>query len=167
MNQNSHSKKYVLDTNIFSNLEIYLPPNMFVRFYEIFFEAIKSKKVILLDCVYLELKKYKNGDRELRNFLKKCYVNKLIISTDHLLNRSAEINDKYSMIDEINRKSNADPIIIAFCEQDKSNNVLLTREGWRKNNQELFKIPDVCKILNITFNRNLETFYQHINYNEN
>lgn len=159
-----NTKKYVLDTNILINLKVFLPPSKFGLFYKKLFITIESKKVILLDCVYEELKRGQN--KELNSFLADCKNNGLIENTTSLIEKSVEINDKYKMIDEISKKSQADPVILAYCNQDNINNILLTREGYKKLSDELYKIPDVCKELNIKYDRKMNNFYEHIDYKE-
>ena len=154
---------YVLDTNIFINLKIFLPPEMFVLFYEKLFSSIKEGKVVLLECVLKELEKGTNNELDI--FLQKCKDNNLITKTDSFIERGVEINNNYKMIDETSRKSEADTIIIAFCEQSEYY-ILLTREGYKKENDFLYKIPDVCKILKVKFNRKMEDFYNYIGYKE-
>ncbi len=164
MNNVKSVKKYILDTNILINLKVFLPPSKFKLFYEKLFTATENKKVVLLDCVYGELKKGSN--QELDSFLEDCKKNALVEATIHLIQNSAEINDKYPMIDQVSKKSEADPVIIAYCNQDPASNILLTREGYRRGVSELYKIPDVCKEMGIKFERSMNKFYEHIEYKE-
>lgn len=164
MNDANIKRKYILDTNILINLKVFLPPSRFKLFYKKLFIATVNIKVVLLDCVYEELKKGNN--KELNSFLADCQNANLVESTVHLIAYSVEVNDKYKMIDEISKKSQADPIIIAYCNQDSINNVLLTREGYKKPSDELYKIPDVCTKMNIKCERSMNNFYEHIDYKE-
>lgn len=61
--------------------------------------------------------------------------------------RAVEINNQYPMIDQTTQKSTVDTYLIAFAEVNKL--VLFSRESQRKLSTDLYKVPDVCKLLHV------------------
>lgn len=159
------STRYILDTNILINLNDWLPVDKFPKFWDRMEKSLKDDKWVLLDVVVAEILKYKGKDN-ISNWCKKQKVSGFVKITNHLLYRSVEINDKYKIIDEVAQKSTADPIILAFAEQNKSDYKIFTREGYKKDGEKLMKIPDVCRDMNIKYLRQVSEFYEHIEFFE-
>lgn len=61
--------------------------------------------------------------------------------------RATEINNLYTMIDETTGKSAGDTYLIAYAEAYEL--TIFSREAPRKNSDDLYKIPDVCKELHV------------------
>jgi len=80
-------------------------------------------------------------------------------------NRAVEINNMYPMINEATGKSTGDVYLIAYAEANQL--TILTREGYREKATDLYKIPDVCKALNIQVVRRPKEFLKSIGFNNN
>jgi hypothetical protein len=151
-------KIYVLDANILFELSLWLPIDLNKVFWDKLDEALKTGKCILLDVVFGEIKYENDG-------LKKwCEARKSLIRSidDSHRTRAAEINNKYKMIDETAQRSTVDTYLIAYAEANKL--VVFSREGRRKNNTDLYKIPDVCGALHVQVLRVPREFFEEIGY---
>ena len=163
INTSSNNKIYVLDTNILIELNIWLPLEFFPNFWNLLEKSIENDKCIILDVVAEEIK----APTELKKWVQK-QKNKIIKITNPDIKKAIDINYKYKMIDD-SGKSDTDTKIIAYIENQNNKNeyVLFTREGNRKREMDLYKIPDVCKVFNINCIRYPKNgFYKHINYTE-
>lgn len=152
---------YVLDANILMGFDTWMPIELNINksFWNFLEEALKNKKWVLLDVVVNEVK----YEGDLKEWCKKQknsgHVSAL---SDGNRNRGIEINDKYPIIDETTRRSQTDPYIIAYAEENKLK--VLSREGTKKQNEKLNKIPDVCRMVGVGCERNPLIFYKHIGY---
>lgn len=76
--------------------------------------------------------------------------------------RGIEINNTYKMIDETTQKSTVDTYLIAYAEENEL--VVFSREAFRTSNEELYKIPDVCRVLDIQIIRKPIRFLEAIGF---
>lgn len=151
--------KYVLDTNILINFAMWRPLSMCPEFWDRMSETLKEGKWILLDVVVDEIK----YDDDLIEWCKKQKNNALItILPDECRERAVEINNRHPMIDEVTAKSTVDTFIVSFAELNKL--YIFTRESFKDSNKidALHKIPDVCKLLHIKYERVPKRFLQNI-----
>jgi hypothetical protein len=159
------STKYILDTNILIDLNIWLPKSKFPKFWDKMHISLKGGKWVLLDVVADEIWKFQ-GKQDLGLWCSEQKTNKLITKTDACLDRSVEIQDAYNIVDLVKRKSEADPTIVAFAESDISIYKIFTRERHKGPGDQFFKMPDVCNILRIKYTRKVDEFYDHIDFKE-
>ena len=99
--------------------------------------------------------------KEFKKGVKK-YVVKLDSETK---NRAIEIENKYKIITRGKNglvKSKADPRIIAYAEKESAS--VYTREGNRKTKDEAMKIPDVCKKLNVNYERSTKKVLKELKF---
>ena len=66
------------------------------------------------------------------------------------------------MIDETTGKSTGDTYLIAYAEANKL--TIFSREAPRKDNRDLYKIPDVCKELSVSQIYKPKEFIEAIGY---
>lgn len=152
-------KRYILDTNMLIGFGFWIPISLNKFFWNKFSEYLKNAEWILLDVVTDEVK-YK-GD--LRDWCKQQrQIGTVCPLGDDCRTRAAEINNQYKMIDDVTKRSTVDTYVIAYAE--KNNLIVLSREGNRKNQTELFKIPDVCGALNIQCVRDPKVFLEAMNF---
>ncbi|MEI7498035.1 MAG: DUF4411 family protein [Candidatus Falkowbacteria bacterium] len=148
MINNPTKTKYLLDTNILIGFSLWKPIILKINeaFWSEFSDALKKDKWILLDVVVGEIQ---NGfDADLKKWCKEQVKNNLVkkISDDNR-SRAVEINNTYPMIDQSTFKSTVDTYLIAYAE---ANNIgIFSRESQRVKPTDLYKIPDVCSVLNI------------------
>lgn len=147
---------YLLDTNVLIELALWLPIDIYQKTWSQIESALQAKKWVLLDVVVAEI-----GSGPLRNWCMAQKANGLIskLTTDER-SRGVDINNTYPMIDTTTQKSEVDTYLIAHAEKNEL--TIFTREGHRKKPQDLFKIPEVCGLLNIKFTRSPKEFYRHI-----
>ena len=152
---------YILDANILMGFDTWMPIELNVNksFWILLEESLKDKKWILLDAVVDEVR----YEGDLKEWCKKQKnAGRMVRLSDDNRNRGIEINDKYPIIDEVTRRSQTDPYIIAYAEENKLK--VLSREGPKKLTEKLNKIPDVCRMVGVGCERNLLVFYKHIGY---
>lgn len=157
--------KYILDTNILIGLDLWLPIQKFPKFWGKMSNSLQEGKWLLLDVVVAEINKYQNKN-PLAGWCKQKRIDGLITDTTEFIDRSVEIHDTYPIIDEINKKSEADPVIIAFAESNPGIYRIFTRESHKGQNDKLHKIPDVCRAVGVKYNRQVGEFYEHIGFVE-
>lgn len=154
-------QRYVLDTNILINFGLFAPISFNKSFWNRLEALLDSGDWILLDVVVGEIK-YNN---DLIAWCKKQKVDGRVTSIDdsHKL-RAIAINNQYKMIDTKTFKSEVDTFIIAYAEDKKL--TIFTREGYKDplDPKALYKIPDVCKLLKVRFERLPEMFLKNIGY---
>jgi hypothetical protein len=157
---NSPAKKiYLLDTNILINFALWMPLSLNNVFWAKLAESLKKGEWVLLDVVvneivYMpELKKW-CGDQKTLGFMQSMAIAEK--------NRAVAINNQYPMIDPATANSTGDTYLIAFAEANKL--VVFSKESPRKNNQALYKIPDVCQALKIPYISRPEIFLKDIGY---
>ena len=134
-------KPYIIDTNILISFHIFTPMNIHVTFWDQLSEAVENGEIIIIREVVNECTKPPE--------IKKWVRSQKIIETDDVHERATEINNEYRLITEKEgiKKSEADPIIIAYAE--KNNGIVFTQEA--ENDPK--KMPDVCKALSIDCQR--------------
>lgn len=152
-------KVYLLDTNVLIGFSLWLPIKLNAVFWSKLTEALRNRKWILLDVVVKEIKYNEDlqkwcKEREREGLIKK-------ITDDHR-DRGVEINNLYPMIDQISQKSTVDTYLIAYAEAN--NLAVFSRESFRKNPADLYKIPDVCRILQVARIAKPEIFINEIGY---
>lgn len=159
MNALPTKKTYILDTNILFGFSLWIPINLNKVFWSKLESALQSGGWILLDVVVSEVK----YDEDLKKWCAEQKKNGLIKSiSDDDRNRAVEINNAYKMIDETTQKSTVDTYLIAHAEANGY--IILSRESSRFKDADLYKIPDVCNILNVQHTSKPEHFYKAIGY---
>lgn len=161
MINNPTKTRYLLDTNVLIGFSLWKPItlNLDKNFWSKFENALEKGEWVLLDVVAKEAR----YDKDLNRWCLKQGKRGLIkeISEDNK-NRAVEINNNYKMIDEATHKSTGDTYLIAYAE---TNNLgIFSRESPRKFSTELFKIPDVCELLNIKRIRSPKFFLKEIGF---
>lgn len=153
-------KIYVLDANILFGFALWMPIDFNKNFWAKLEESLQNGTWILLDVVVGEVK-YDNGG--LKKWCEDQRKKGLVKSiTDDHKNRGIEINNLYKMIDETSQKSTVDTYLIAYAEANKL--VIFSREAFRTNSTDLYKIPDVCKSLNVPTIRMPKDFLDVIDF---
>jgi hypothetical protein len=158
---NPNSTKYVIDANVLIDLALWYPFGCSDGFWSQLETVLQQKKFILLDVIVDEVK----YSGPLLDWLKKQKKNGLVITMDDSVKEKAiEINNQYKIIDENTGNSQGDAYLIAFA---LLNNLsIFTREGHRKNEDDLYKIPDACEKLGIKYIRRPKLFFSNIGYKE-
>jgi Domain of unknown function (DUF4411) len=160
---NSPAKiKYLVDTNVLIGFSLWKPIslNFNADFWKKFSEALVDEKWVLLDVVSSEVK----FDSDLMKWCKEQKdkgVIKKISDVDK--NRAVEINNDHKMIDSITGKSTVDTYLVAYAEANGLG--VFSRESFRKDSTELYKIPDVCQILKIKQTNKPKIFLKEIGFN--
>jgi hypothetical protein len=152
---------YLLDTNVLIGLSLWKPMSLRLNdiFWASFTKALEQGDWILLDVVINEVK----FDTELLAWCKEQKKNKLITELDDDSRaRAVEINEVYPMIDQYTFKSEVDTFIIAYAEANSFG--IFSRESPRVGSG-LYKIPDVCSILNIKRLSKPKAFLKEIGFN--
>jgi hypothetical protein len=162
MNTISTITKYLVDTNVLIGFSLWKPISLNFNsiFWSKFSDALKNGEWVLLDVVANEVQ----YDTDLVKWCKEQKKNGLVTKIeDENRSRAVEINDQYKMIDGATGKSEVDTYLIAYAE---ANNIgIFSRESFRKNAGELYKIPDVCQLLNIKRTNKPKTFLRAIGFN--
>ena len=137
--------KYLVDTNVLIGFSLWTPILLNGGFWEKLEKSLEDGKWVLLDVVIKEIKYNPELVRWCKKQEKKGLVQKICEDNKY---RAIEINNRYKMIDEVTQKSTVDTYLIAYAE---ANNLgIFSRESPRANPADLYKIPDVCKELNIS-----------------
>ena len=159
MNNEERNRVFVLDTNILFEMNRWTPIELCPEFWQCLEQALHEGKWILLDIIVNEI----DYPDTLREWCKKQknagHVTK--IETAHR-ERGAEINALFPMIDQTAQKSESDTYLIAYAET--TGTIVFSREGFKKQNETLFKIPDVCNKLNVQRIREPAGFYDKIGF---
>ena len=157
----SKKQKYVLDTNILINFGLFNPISYNKGFWDRLEALLDSGDWILLDVVVGEIK----YNKDLIAWCKKQKDEGRVTSIEDVHRiRAIGINKQYKMIDAKTFKSEVDTFIIAYAEDKKL--TIFTREGYKDplDPNALYKIPDVCKLLKVRFERLPERFLENIGY---
>ncbi len=151
MSKNTAKTAYIFDTNILIGFGIFTPISFHKNFWDKLESTLKDEKWILLDVVLKEVTYPPDLVEWCKKMNEKGYVTKI---DDSHRERAVQINLEYKMIDEVEQKSEADTYIVAFSEAH-GNICVCTREGYRDESKpdSLYKIPDVCRKLNIKYKR--------------
>lgn len=145
MNTQLVKKTYLLDTNILMGFSLWLPIRFNNFFWSQIANALQRGDWVLLDVVAGEIKQH---NQELVRWCKEQGQKGLITAIeDSVRERGVEINNQYKMIDESTQKSTVDTYLIAYAEAN--NLIVFSREGPRRRDTDLYKIPDVCRILKV------------------
>lgn len=154
--------KYLVDTNVLIEFSLWksMSLNLNNEFWSKLSDALKIGNWVLLDVVVKEVL----YDNDLITWFKELNKKGLITKLkDENRERAVEINNLYKMIDETNGKSEVDTFLIAYAE---ANNLgIFSRESPRKSTDDLYKIPDVCQILNIKRVSKPRVFLKEIGFN--
>lgn len=150
---------YLLDTNILIGLALWHPFKNSKVFWKKFEEALQRGEWILLDTVVGEIE-YEGALKDWCKAQKKLGLVRNL--EDSHRERGIAINNMYPMVDEATQKSDNDPYIIAYAEANSL--TVFTREGLRKQDDLLHKIPDVCRQLQVPYIRQPEHFMNAIGY---
>jgi hypothetical protein len=153
------AKVYLPDTNILIGFSLWLPLALHKVFWTRLAESLEMGEWVLLDVVMKEIK----YNPELEKWCKDQEKKGLVITLeDSYRDRGAEINNLYKMIDATTQKSTVDTYIIAYAEANKL--ILFSRESPRKSTNDLYKIPDVCSLLNVERIAKPEAFLKAISF---
>jgi|SRR3989344_4214747 len=159
MNSTDQKKIYLLDTNVLIGFALWLPISLNNVFWLRLAESLKDKDWVLLDAVVKEIK----YNEALTNWCKEQDRKGLMaVLSDAHKARGVEINNQYKMIDDITQKSTVDTYLIAYAEANGL--AVFSRESPRKNDSELYKIPDVCGLLKVPRISKPEAFMQAIGF---
>ncbi|MBU4338375.1 DUF4411 family protein [Patescibacteria group bacterium] len=162
MVNNPVKTKYLLDTNILMGFSLWKPITLKLNdvFWSEFSDALEKDKWVLLNIIVDEIK----YDKDLLKWCKKQVQKGIVKEIDDVdRSRAVGINNKYNMINQSTFKSTADTYLIAYAEANKLG--IFSRESPRIKPTDLYKIPDVCKILNIHNLRTPKTFLKEIGFN--
>jgi len=160
MNDAEKNKVYILDTNALIQFSVWLPIDLNKNFWAKLEESLEKGEWVLLDVVVGEIKYGNDGlQKWCESQKKKGLMNSI---DDSHRERATEINNAYKMIDETTGKSTGDTYLIAYAEASKL--TVFSREAPRKNNGDLHKIPDVCKVLNVQLIYKPKEFLEAIGY---
>lgn len=160
MSDTTKKKVYILDTNALIQFSLWLPIDLNKAFWNKMEEALSNGEWILLDVMVDEIKYSNDGLKKWCEDRKKKGHMKSI--EDVHRERSTEINNLYKMIDETTGKSTGDTYLVAYAEAHQL--TVFSREAPRKNNGDLYKIPDVCKELGINLIYKPKEFIEAIGY---
>ncbi|MEK7652310.1 MAG: DUF4411 family protein [Patescibacteria group bacterium] len=150
---------FVLDTNILIGFSLWIPISLNTLFWSKLAEYLKKGDWILLDVVAAEIV----GKGDLKKWCTQQRKDGLILPiSDDDRDRAIEINNQYKMIDDATGKSVTDTYVIAYAEAKSL--TVLSRESERVNENDLYKIPDVCKILKVAFERRPEVFLRAMGF---
>ena len=156
----AQEKVYLLDANVLFDLSLWLPMDLNKNFWSKAEEALRDGKWVLLDVIAGEIKFDNDGLKKWCEDQKKKGLVKNIDNVHR--SRAVEINNQYKMIDETTQRSTVDTYLIAYAE---ANGLLVfSREGYRKKPDDLYKIPDVCKALNVKVTRKPREFFDMLGY---
>lgn len=160
MTEEAQNKIYILDTNVLIELNRWIPIDASPAFWSLLEKALDSGHWILLDIVSDEI----TYPKTLVAWCKRQKLqNNITKIEDAHRQRGVEINNQYKMIDDTSGRSEADTYLIAYAEANKL--TIFSREGAKKPNEILNKIPDVCQALGVGFIRDPEQFYKNIGLN--
>ncbi len=151
---------YLLDANVLFDLSLWLLMSLNKSFWLKLEEALQNGKWVLLDVIVDEIKHDNDGLKKWCDEQKKKGLINVIDDTHR--NRGVEINNRYQMIDESTLRSTVDTYLVAYAEAHKL--IVFSRESPRRKIEELYKIPDVCKVLNVRMIRRPREFFEAIGY---
>ena len=151
-----------MDTNVLIGLSLWKPISLKLNdvFWTEFTKYLERGDWILLDVVVNEVK----FDKDLIAWCKEQKKNKLITELDdQSRDRAVEINKIYPMINQTTFKSEVDTFIVAYAEANFFG--IFSRESPRVGSDGLYKIPDVCKVLQIKRLSKPKAFFKEIGFN--
>lgn len=160
MNDDVNKKVYILDTNALIQFSVWLPIDLNKSFWSNMEKSLENGGWTLLDIMVDEIKYSNDGLKKWCEDQKKNGFMKSI--EDKHRDRATEINNSYKMIDETTGKSTGDTYLIAYAEAYKL--TVFSREAPRKNNEDLYKIPDVCRELSVNRIYKPKEFIKAIGY---
>lgn len=160
MNDVESKTVYILDTNTLIQFSVWLPIDLNRHFWTKLEEVLKNGGWVLLDVMVGEIRFGNDGLKKWCEAQKKKGLMHSI--DDSHRERAAAINNSYKMIDETTGKSTGDTYLIAYAEAKKL--TVFSREAQRKNESGLYKIPDVCKVLNVPIIYRPKEFLEAIKY---
>lgn len=155
MNPHPIKKVYLLDTNILIEFSLWLPIDLYPSFWKNLAASLAKNEWVLLDEVVAEIKYNKPLEDWCKEQKQRGYITKV---SDEDRERAIVINSTYKMIDAASKNSTADTYLLAHAEANQL--TILSREGNRKKETDLFKIPDTCKELHIPQERKPRHFYE-------
>ena len=161
MNNVPSTVKYVMDTSMLIGFSRWIPISLNKNFWDKLEVSLQERKWVLLDIVVNEVK----HNKPLEDWCKKQKINGLVTNiTDDDKNGGIKINNDYPMIDQVTFKSETDTYIIAHA----LNNSLgvFSTEMQKLPNEKLYKIPDVCKELNVKSTHIPKDFLESIDFKD-
>lgn len=135
--------KYVIDTCSLTELRRTYPFKMFAPVWNKLKELVNEERIITTEEVFDELKM---NDDDVYNWSKDN--SKMFIPLDESIQIMVQeiLTTHYNLIDLKNKKSSADPFVIALA---KLNNCTVVTEEKPSGGPHKSKIPDVCKFYKI------------------
>ena len=159
MNNNPSTIKYVMDTSMLIGFSRWIPISLNKSFWDALENSLQNGKWVLLDVVVAEIK----YNKPLEDWCSKQKASSLVTSiSDDDRNGAIKINNDYPMIDQSTFKSETDTYIIAHALNNKIG--VFSTEMQKLPTDTLYKIPDVCKELNIQFTHKPKDFLESINF---
>lgn len=144
---NKNTTKYVIDANILMYFGIFIPRENHIEFWARMSRFIEERRIILLRDIADECKR-----EPLKSWVQEQRQN-IITPSDVVRRRAIAIENKYKLttFEKGKMKSEADPVIIAYAEQNQY--AIFSYETKRKPSGKSNKIPDVCKVLKVKCER--------------
>ena len=149
----SHSKsspRIIIDTNILIGFNDYAPQNIHINFWKQLTKVVEDDKIIIIKDVALECK-----FGYVYTWLNQYPINSKIIEIEsHVRARAKNINKQYGLTTYSGGqiKSKADSRVIAYAEAYKGS-IVFSAETPQRYPDRPMKIPDVCRELNIPYER--------------
>ncbi len=159
MNDQTKKEVYLVDTSFLLDFALWIPVDLNNYFWSHLQSSLENGMWILLDIVKNEIRSKGPLKSWCENQMRKGLV-VAIGETDK--NRGVVINNTYPMIDQTTGRSETDTYLIAHAEANGL--TVVSRESYRENNTELYKIPDVCAALKISLIRQPRAFLERIGF---
>ncbi len=159
MNPSANKEVYLLDTNFMFDFARWIPIDLNKVFWAHLETSLENGEWVLLDVVVNEIRS-KGPLKEWCEFQRRKGLVQPI--ADEHKNRGIDINNQYPMIDTTTGRSETDTYLLAYAEANKL--TVVSRERQRDNDQELYKIPDVCGLLKISLIREPRPFLERIGF---
>ena len=159
MNNTPSTTKYVMDTSMLIGFSRWIPVSLNKTFWDKLEVSLQEGKWVLLDVVVNEIK----YNKPLEDWCKKQKANSLITNiSDDDKNGGVTINNNYPMVDQVTFKSETDTYIIAHALNNKIG--VFSTEMQKLPTDKLYKIPDVCKELDVKFTHIPKEFLESIDF---
>jgi hypothetical protein len=159
MNDTPSTVKYVMDTSMLVGFSRWIPISLNKSFWDKLELSLQEGKWILLDIVVNEVR----GNKPLEDWCRRQKANSRVSNiNDDDKNGGIKINNDYPMIDQITFKSETDTYIIAYALNNKIG--VFSAEMQKLPNEKLYKIPDVCRELNVRFTHIPKEFLLSVDY---
>jgi hypothetical protein len=159
MTDNLATVKYVMDTNTLIGFSIWIPVKLNKTFWDKLASSLQEGKWVLLSAVVKEIKYNEPLEEWCKKQKRKNLASEL---GEDDKNKAIEINNEYPMIDQATYKSTVDTYIIAYAFNHQMG--VFSREIRKTDKEKLYKIPDVCRKLNVKYIKKPEDFLESIGF---